>query len=75
MNQAVFERFLVGEDGIEEAELSGAFEILLAPDLLTTESRRPSWLAERLSALSAVVAQPRPAFAGFGLNRAIWCPS
>src|SRR5436305_1215436 len=36
MNQAVFERFLVGEDGIDEAELSGAFEILLAPDLLTT---------------------------------------
>jgi site-specific DNA recombinase len=38
MNQAVFERFLVGEDGIDEAELSGAFEILLAPDLLTRTS-------------------------------------
>jgi site-specific DNA recombinase len=40
MNQAVFERFLVGEDGIDEAELSGAFEILLAPDLLTTADVR-----------------------------------
>ena len=42
MNQAVFERFLVGEDGSSQAELAGVFGILLAPDLLTRNSRRNS---------------------------------
>ena len=39
MNQAVFERFLVSEDGSTEAELAGAFGILLAPDLLTKKTK------------------------------------
>ncbi len=34
MNQAVFERFLVDEDGSTEAELTGAFGVLLAPDFV-----------------------------------------
>ncbi len=34
MNQAVFERFLVGEDGATEAKLSGTFGVLLAPDII-----------------------------------------
>ncbi len=42
MNQAVFERFLVSEDGSTEAELTGAFNILLAPDLLTRKIRPTS---------------------------------
>jgi hypothetical protein len=36
---AVFERFMVGEDGVDEAELSGPFQILLAPDLLARTHR------------------------------------
>jgi len=39
MNQAVFERFLVGEDGSTEAELTPLFSALLAPDLLTTKQK------------------------------------
>ena len=35
MNQAVFERFLVDEDGAAEAELAGMFGVLLASDLIT----------------------------------------
>jgi site-specific DNA recombinase len=34
MNQAVFERFLVGEDGIAEAEPKGIFGVLLDPGLV-----------------------------------------
>ncbi len=37
MNQAVFERFLVGEGGSPEAELTPAFKFLLDPDLITAE--------------------------------------
>ncbi len=39
MNQAVFSRFLVSDDGVEEAELDGVFGILLRPDLLAERGR------------------------------------
>ena len=37
LNQAVFARFLVGEDGSTEAELTDIFSALLAPDFVTTD--------------------------------------
>jgi hypothetical protein len=40
MNQAVFERFLVGDDGTTDAEPTGAFGILLAPDLFIRQSTK-----------------------------------
>ena len=39
MNQAVFERFLVDEDGATEAELTETFGVLLAPDLIEDKKR------------------------------------
>jgi len=36
MNQAVFERFLVGEDGSTDAEPAGVFGVLLSPDIIET---------------------------------------
>jgi site-specific DNA recombinase len=40
MNQSVFKRFLVSEDGSTEAELTPLFGLLLAPDLLTSEEKK-----------------------------------
>jgi site-specific DNA recombinase len=82
LNQALFERFLVGEDGNTEAELTDMFSALLAPDLVTTDESHetveacgrhrdrdwlggiPAWLRAHWN-----IKEPRPAFAGLGLNK------
>lgn len=87
LNQAVFERFLVGEDGSTEAELTETFSALLAPDLVTTEGRPETtavqarhrsrdWLAGVPSWLGRLwdTKEPRPAFAGLGLNKVYLVP-
>jgi len=56
MNQAVFDRFLVGEDGTTDAEPTGAFGILLAPDLLIRQSSKK---ANRRNRLAQAVHRPR----------------
>jgi len=53
LNQAVFERFLVGEDGSAEAELADAFGILLAPDLVT--QRKNAKLVDQVTDLQQPV--------------------
>ncbi len=87
LNQAVFARFLVGEDGSTEAELTDIFSALLAPDLVTTDESHqavkassrhrnrdwlggiPEWLNDHLN-----IKEPRPAFAGLGLNEGYMVP-
>ncbi len=82
LNQAVFERFLVGEDGSTEAELTDLFGALLAPDLVTADEshesvepcarhRNRDWLAGIPAWLHAHwnIKEPRPALAGLGLNK------
>ncbi len=50
MNQAVFERFLINEDGASEAALAGTFGVLLAPDLI----QPPDASSEPNETLSAI---------------------
>lgn len=80
MNQAVFERFLISEDGALEAEPAGAFGVLLSPDLIKKRSevddaasadqqlhRNGDWhngFPARLWGL--INTKPRPTFAGLG---------
>jgi len=81
MNQAVFERFLVGDGGSPEAELTPAFKFLLDPDLITADGHSPAAEAcERhrnrdwFEGIPGWLRdrwnskKPRPAFAGLGLN-------
>ena len=86
-NQALFERFLVGEDGSTEAELTDVFSALLAPDLVTTDKshkpveacgrhRNRDWLGGIPAWLRPYwnTKEPRPAFAGLGLNKVHMVP-
>jgi len=83
LNQAVFERFLVGEDESAEAELTDTFMSLLAPDLVTaSEPGRTAELSARhhngdwLDGTPQWLSQrwstkePRPSLVGLGLNKA-----
>jgi site-specific DNA recombinase len=81
MNQAVFERFLVGNDGTAEAELTPTFKFLLDPELITADGRpvaveackthrNRDWFEGIPGWLRDRwnTNKPRPAFAGLGLN-------
>jgi site-specific DNA recombinase len=87
MNQAVFERFMVSEDGSTEAELTPAFKFLLAPDLVTsdehpaaaaacTRHRNKEWFGGIPAWLRECwnTEENRPAFAGLGLNKGYLVP-
>ena len=86
-NQALFERFLVGEDGSTEAELTETFNALLAPDLVRADEsgataaacgrhRNQDWLAGIPAWLSAHwnSEEPRPSLVGLGLNKGYMVP-
>ncbi len=81
------ERFLVGEDGSTEAELTDIFSALLAPDLITTNEapdaikarghhRNGDWLGGIPAWLRTQwnIKEPRPTFAGLGLNKTHMVP-
>ena len=79
LNQAVFERFLLGSDGSTEAELTEAFRSLLAPDLIASAQtssdqdskplhRSCDWSLGFPAALRSFMKKPRPTLAGLGLN-------
>lgn len=86
LNQAVFERFLVGEDGSTEAELTDVFSSLLAHDLVIADEQETVELSSRhcnrdwLSGIPAWLSarwninKPRPALAGLGLNEGYLVP-
>lgn len=81
LNQVLFARFVVGEDSSTDAEPADVFSALLAPDLVTTDESHetveacgrhrnrdwlggiPEWLRDQRN-----TKEPRPAFAGPGLN-------
>ncbi len=80
LNQAVFERFLVGPDGSTSAEPTPLFKVLLAPNLLADEvtpndwtllHRNRDWLQGMPVWLRELwpTKEPRPALAGLGLNK------
>ncbi len=84
LNQAVFERFLVGPDGSTEAELTDVFSALLAPSLVVPTDGVPTteitarhlngdWLRGFPAWMNAffVNKEPRPTFAGLGLNKTL----
>ena len=87
LNQAVFERFLVGEDGSTEAELTDMFSALLAPDLVATDEphdtvercdrhRNRDWFNGIPAWLGTHwnIKEPRPTLAVLGLNKGHMVP-